>query len=108
MCKNEYNKKTCICKPGFEGEICTQNINECQDDPCDASLGLKCIDLEPNYASPNSADHATFECRCENGFYQPDADSKCVDFDECQDESQDWCGTWLGLILIFYKRNSVP
>lgn len=44
----------CYCKPGYTGDFCTRDIDECSPDPCKKG---KCIDKENNY-----------ECVCDPGF----------------------------------------
>ena len=41
-CKEMLNNFTCDCHPGFRGEYCKENINECQPRPC--RNGGSCVD----------------------------------------------------------------
>lgn len=58
---------SCECVPGFTGQHCETNINECASSPC-ANRGV-CTDLENG-----------FRCDCPRGYYGP----RCLsDVDEC-------------------------
>ncbi|KAL4609344.1 protein crumbs 2-like [Arapaima gigas] len=57
----------CWCRPGFTGENCSVNINECASQPC--HNGSTCVDLVDRYA-----------CVCQPGF----TDTECqVNINEC-------------------------
>ncbi|XP_019396553.1 PREDICTED: protein crumbs homolog 2 isoform X1 [Crocodylus porosus] len=59
----------CWCQPGFEGETCSININECESQPC--RHGAHCEDLV------NS-----FLCHCPPGYSGVEC---AVDINECED-----------------------
>lgn len=62
---------TCVCKPGWKGPRCEDDIDECTDPDHPAGCNQKC------YNFPGS-----FRCMCEEGFYISDK-VDCVDIDEC-------------------------
>ncbi|TRY86429.1 hypothetical protein DNTS_004204 [Danionella cerebrum] len=58
----------CQCQPGYTGENCSVNINECVSDPCQNGGG--CQDLVNGY-----------ECECPEGFTGVDCE---INIDECE------------------------
>lgn len=62
---------TCVCKPGWKGPRCEDDIDECTDPDHPAGCNQKC------YNFPGS-----FRCMCEEGFFISDR-ANCVDIDEC-------------------------
>lgn len=57
-CKNfgRCTNATCICLPGFTGDLCETDILECDSDPCDHG---RCIEpIAPNL----------YTCECEHGY----------------------------------------
>ncbi|KAM3825296.1 protein crumbs homolog 2 [Vipera latastei] len=59
----------CSCHPGFEGETCSVNTNECESQPC--QNGGSCLDLVNSY-----------QCDCSPGY----TGTECAnEIDECQD-----------------------
>ncbi|KAG7222370.1 hypothetical protein INR49_016325 [Caranx melampygus] len=70
-CKDGQASFTCVCKPGWKGPRCEDDIDECSDPEFPAGCNQKCYNI------PGS-----FRCMCEEGFYLSDKIS-CVDIDEC-------------------------
>ncbi|XP_039502922.1 vitamin K-dependent protein S isoform X2 [Pimephales promelas] len=70
-CVDGQGKYTCVCKPGWRGQNCDQDINECEDPEFPAGCSQTCHNL------PGS-----FSCSCEKGFYTHD-NIHCNDINEC-------------------------
>ncbi|CAM4506399.1 unnamed protein product [Leuciscus chuanchicus] len=70
-CVDGQGKYTCVCKPGWRGQRCDQDINECEDPEFPAGCSQTCHNL------PGS-----FSCSCEKGFYTHD-NIHCNDINEC-------------------------
>uniref|UniRef100_A0A667ZEQ5 Vitamin K-dependent protein S n=1 Tax=Myripristis murdjan TaxID=586833 RepID=A0A667ZEQ5_9TELE len=62
---------TCVCKPGWKGVRCEDDIDECSDPEFPAGCNQKC------YNFPGS-----FRCMCEDGYYINDK-INCIDVNEC-------------------------
>uniref|UniRef100_A0A671THH3 Vitamin K-dependent protein S n=1 Tax=Sparus aurata TaxID=8175 RepID=A0A671THH3_SPAAU len=62
---------TCVCKPGWKGPRCEDDINECIDPEYPAGCDQKCHNL------PGS-----FQCLCEDGYFISNK-INCVDINEC-------------------------
>uniref|UniRef100_A0A8D3DXJ3 Protein S n=1 Tax=Scophthalmus maximus TaxID=52904 RepID=A0A8D3DXJ3_SCOMX len=62
---------TCVCKPGWKGARCEDDIDECSDHEFPAGCNQRCINF------PGS-----FRCMCEEGYFINDK-INCVDVDEC-------------------------
>ncbi|KAG5272096.1 hypothetical protein AALO_G00161610 [Alosa alosa] len=62
---------TCICPDGFAGTNCTEDVDECESNPCD-SVRTECVDGVNGYS-----------CYCPTGFGGEDCSLRVVD---CTDE----------------------
>lgn len=56
-CVDRVGGYRCNCPPGFTGERCEGDINECLSNPCNPSSSLDCIQLSNDY-----------QCVCKPGF----------------------------------------
>ena len=72
-CRNEFGGYRCECAPGFTGQNCGEDINECTNNPClnsgtctneiggfscscmDGYLGETCGDVEPCFRNCSEA-----------------------------------------------------
>uniref|UniRef100_A0A671QFA6 Vitamin K-dependent protein S n=1 Tax=Sinocyclocheilus anshuiensis TaxID=1608454 RepID=A0A671QFA6_9TELE len=70
-CVDGQGSFTCVCKAGWRGQRCEQDINECEDPEFPAGCSQTCYNL------PGS-----FMCSCEKGFYTLD-NILCNDINEC-------------------------
>ncbi|KAK7166837.1 hypothetical protein R3I93_006571 [Phoxinus phoxinus] len=70
-CVDGQGKYTCVCKPGWRGQHCDQDINECEDPEFPAGCSQTCHNLPGG-----------FSCSCETGFYTHD-NIHCHDINEC-------------------------
>ncbi|XP_064597770.1 mucin-like protein, partial [Liolophura sinensis] len=70
------NLKGCVCKPGWQGADCDEDVNECDDKQC--KLLEECVNLPGSY-----------ECVCLDG-YKPVA-GDCKDIDECASDLLHTC-----------------
>ncbi|XP_036950936.1 vitamin K-dependent protein S isoform X2 [Acanthopagrus latus] len=61
----------CVCKPGWKGPRCEDDIDECTDPEYPAGCNQKCHNF------PGS-----FQCLCEDGYFISNK-INCVDVDEC-------------------------
>ncbi|XP_034025619.1 protein crumbs homolog 1-like [Thalassophryne amazonica] len=74
VCQDQYNEFNCSCSPGWEGEVCQTEINECLPDPCvygtctDQLADYQC-DCQPGYTGKDCQDEVDncLEFSCVNG-----------------------------------------
>ena len=57
MCVNSPGSYKCVCKPGFSGQNCETNVDNCKSKPCDSERSTGCADKENDYY-----------CRCFKGW----------------------------------------
>ncbi|XP_002929359.3 vitamin K-dependent protein S [Ailuropoda melanoleuca] len=81
-CKDGRATFTCICKPGWQGDKCEYDINECKDP---ANINGGCSQICDN--TPGS-----YRCSCKSGFFMLLNKKDCKDVDECS-VMPDICGT---------------
>ncbi|XP_038300575.1 vitamin K-dependent protein S isoform X1 [Canis lupus familiaris] len=72
-CRDGQATFTCICKPGWQGDRCEYDINECKD-PSNINGG--CSQMCDN--TPGS-----YHCSCKSGFVMLLNKKDCKDVDEC-------------------------
>lgn len=71
-CVDSQAAFTCVCKPGWTGLRCEEDIDECLDPESPAGCNQKC------YNFPGS-----FRCLCEDGYMLSSDQIHCIDFNEC-------------------------
>ena len=69
-CVNRVGSYMCECLPGFLGNRCEENINECDSDPC--HQGATCVDGVDSYV-----------CKCVHGFTGKQGIIACVVLGSC-------------------------
>ncbi|XP_022795937.1 neurogenic locus notch homolog protein 1-like isoform X3 [Stylophora pistillata] len=67
-CVNQNGGYTCLCKPGYQGKNCEQDVNECVSKPC--RNGGTCENLQGSY-----------RCKCKSGFLGKHCE---IVFDNCK------------------------
>nr|XP_061830711.1 vitamin K-dependent protein S-like [Nerophis lumbriciformis] len=70
-CEDGQGSYTCVCKPGWKGQCCNNDIDECSDPEFPAGCNQKCYNI------PGS-----FHCMCEDGYFLSD-NINCMDVNEC-------------------------
>lgn len=74
VCQDQFNEFNCSCTPGWEGELCETEINECSSTPCvygtckDLLADFQC-ECEPGYKGKDCGEEVDncLEFKCENG-----------------------------------------
>lgn len=51
----------CMCKPGWHGPSCTEDVDECVTHPC--GMNFRCINTSGSYRCSNISEEISF-CRC--------------------------------------------
>uniref|UniRef100_A0A8C9L4M6 Vitamin K-dependent protein S n=1 Tax=Pavo cristatus TaxID=9049 RepID=A0A8C9L4M6_PAVCR len=69
-CIDGQARYTCICKPGWQGEKCEEDINECED--FNGGCSQRCSNLPGSY-----------RCLCEDGYFMHSNKRDCRDINEC-------------------------
>uniref|UniRef100_A0A8C4UMZ7 Vitamin K-dependent protein S n=1 Tax=Falco tinnunculus TaxID=100819 RepID=A0A8C4UMZ7_FALTI len=69
-CIDGQAKYTCVCKPGWQGEKCEEDINECEDS--NGGCSQRCSNLPGSY-----------RCLCEDGYFMHTNKRDCGDINEC-------------------------
>ncbi|KAM6383125.1 vitamin K-dependent protein S [Alca torda] len=69
-CIDGQAKYTCVCKPGWQGEKCEEDINECED--LNGGCSQRCSNLPGSY-----------RCLCEDGYFMHSNKRDCGDINEC-------------------------
>ncbi|XP_067402355.1 vitamin K-dependent protein S [Emydura macquarii macquarii] len=82
-CIDGQGRYECTCKPGWQGERCEEDINECEEDPVNKNGGCShiCVNLPGSY-----------RCLCDDGYYVLPNKQDCKDRNECI-ARPDICGT---------------
>ncbi|KAL7983499.1 hypothetical protein Chor_000375 [Crotalus horridus] len=76
-CRDGQATFTCTCKPGWQGDKCEEDINEC-DDPINKNGG--CDQICVNF-------RGSYRCYCEDGYYIQPNKMDCKDIDECAENT---------------------
>ncbi|XP_008308531.1 vitamin K-dependent protein S [Cynoglossus semilaevis] len=72
VCKDGQGTFQCLCKRGWKGALCEDDINECTDPEYPAGCDQKCYNIPGG-----------FHCSCEEG-YKVRNNVHCEDINECQ------------------------
>ncbi|KAM4607826.1 protein crumbs homolog 2-like [Polymixia lowei] len=78
VCEDQFNDFNCSCSPGWEGDFCQTEINECSSGPCVHGI---CVDLLADY-----------QCECQPGYMGKDCQEEV---DDCLEFSCENGGTCL-------------
>ena len=80
-CIQSWNKRECLCKPGFynnaniEDDTCATDIDEC-------ARNLHNCDIDKNFVCINNI--GSYSCQCQKGFELDEKNSDtCIDINEC-------------------------
>ncbi|KAM4796587.1 vitamin K-dependent protein S [Rhinophrynus dorsalis] len=73
-CKDGKGDFSCICKPGWQGKLCEEDINECENpENVNAGCNQRCYNMPGSY-----------RCACEDGYYLLANKHICNDINECE------------------------
>ncbi|XP_060570647.1 fibrillin-2-like isoform X2 [Ruditapes philippinarum] len=75
-----HTSGACICKEGWAGETCLDDINECKSDPD------PCIDVSHSICENRNG---SYECICTTGFRG--FENLCSDINECKEDAFNAC-----------------
>lgn len=71
-CVNEWGKRTCICHPGWEGDDCSKNIDECAEHEKamarDSTLEPMCKNDGECFDQNPTDNKRGYRCRCQPGW----------------------------------------
>ncbi|XP_061188930.1 uncharacterized protein LOC133197100 [Saccostrea echinata] len=70
----------CVCKSGWTGSNCDQDVNECTENPNICGSDKICQNLEGSYS-----------CNCRTGLEK--VSDNCIDIDECDNAASNNCST---------------
>ncbi|KAL8617489.1 hypothetical protein ACOMHN_062700 [Nucella lapillus] len=62
----------CVCRSGWQGVRCDEDLHECSGDPCANLSNSQCVDTV-----------GSFRCQCHDGYMNNSARNACVDIKEC-------------------------
>jgi len=111
LCEAAWGSAKCVCKPGYTGETCSENLDECEtwspcgeNGDCIDTIGSYTCNCKVGYAGVNCDedvdecllenmcgngtcinDYGGFTCECQIGFTGDYCD---IDIDECDLENQ--------------------
>ncbi|KAK7476341.1 hypothetical protein BaRGS_00032400 [Batillaria attramentaria] len=79
-----FQYAVCTCNAGWTGDECNIDKDACLDNPCDPYQN--CTDLSPSEEASRGVGYNCSDCPV--GYEKaPDADNRCLDIDECKNET---------------------